>query len=249
MVYSTNTSIDDLKDAMGKLIGMLFIALFALYMLVSHLVLSVLFAFIPSADLPRASDGSFLVTLDNYDDWTTHARIFDSNVEAAYINGDLVMRSIPVAEATCNGIDHCDNYESEFYRAKMARVILINSTDDLSITSYVENALNAIATHNKTVIANGFDFESSFQLPELEGLDYVEVRVKNYEDASNELRVCRLNGRGSCEEEERNEFSARSTKKALEMCRKNGSGCEIEARVEYSFWGFDFTEVKIIERD
>ena len=244
---------DYLKDMMGKLIGMLFIALFGLYMLASHLVLSVLFAFIPSADLPRASDGSFLVTLDNYDDWTTHARIFDSNTEAAYINEDLVMRSIPFAEATCNGIDHCDNYESEFYRAnyqhKMARVVLINPTDDLAITSYVENALNAIATHNKTVIANGFEFESSFQFPELEGLDYVEVLDKNYEDASNKLRVCILDRRGSCEEEERNEFSARSTKKALEMCRKNGSGCEIEARVEYSFWGFDFTEVKIIERD
>ena len=116
-------------------------------------------------------------------------------------------------------------------------MILINPADDLAITSYVESALNAIASHNKTVMANGFDFESSFQLPELEGLDYAEM---SFETASDFVKL-------SKEDKERNEYSARLTKKALEMCRENGSGCEVEADIEYDWGVFSFTKMYIIE--
>ena len=220
--------------------------LIGIYVLAQKLFLAILFTFIPNADLPRANDGAFLVTLDNYDNWTTYARIWDSQSKTAYIEGQLIMRSIPFAEPTCDGIDYCDKYESEFYRSSYdrrpsysteVRVILINPADDLAITSYVESALNAIASHNKTVMANGFDFESSFQLPELEGLDYAEM---SFETASDSVKL-------SKEDKERNEYSARLTKKALEMCRENGSGCEVEADIEYDWGVFSFTKMYIIE--
>ena len=223
---------------MHKFVTYVFLALFIVYFAASKLFFAVLFAFIPSADLPRATDGSFLVTLDNYDNWTTYARIWESETKTAYSDG-LIMRSLPSVESTCDGIVNCDNYESEFKKGffdvnRNSPVILINATDDLAVTSYIEEVFNAITEHNNTVMDNGFDFESSFQWPKLDGVKFFDVSYHIEKPYNQPIRKI---------------GSWRSASRAVEMCRKNGSGCEVGARVEYDIWGLNFTEVYIIEPD
>ena len=223
---------------MHMIVTYVLLGLFIMYFAASKLFFAILFTFIPSADLPRAADGTFLVTLDNFDNWTTYARIWESKAKTAYSDG-LIMRSLPSVESTCDGIDYCDNYESEFKKGfydvnRNSPVILINAADDLAVTSYIEEVFNTITDHNSTVMANGFDFESSFQWPKLDGIKYFDVSYYIAETYDG-----RIEKSGSW----------RSATRATKMCRESGSGCQVEARITYDIWGFNFTEVEIIERD
>jgi len=179
------------------------------------------FYIMPQAELPRANDGTFMVNTENYRQFHTYSRIFHSTSGSAELTEKLVLRSIPSAVKTCDGIRNCENYESTFYKIDYStpKSMVIKQSDDAKVSEYVKSLKDAVARHNQSI--QSFNSKVELDLPDKP--DIFNFVFNQYESGTKSAANTKHNSALS--------YAQRS-------CRNNGQGCNVKLTVSYSYFGF-----------
>lgn len=186
------------------------------------------FQITPQADLPRNYKGEFLVTIENYNNWHTHSRLFHSTADGAKLADYLVIRSAPKVVETCNKIKHCDKYESKFYALDNTQVdtYIIAQQDDEKFNAYIKQRKQSMDSYNRQITS--FETKVEFEAEPLEGIFNRSVDI--VENTSKKANLRRHNN---------------AVRFAKNSCRKNGKGCGVSASLEYSYFGFPSIAVEV----
>lgn len=129
---------------------------------------------IPEAKLERDSDGLFIVDPYNFDDWMTYSAVFSNisgKVGYGKMQANLRVRSLPVLNSNAPArIKNASNYRSQFYSVNFEEgdIVLITAKDDEVVSTYQNELLNRVKSHNDAVVASGYDTMIRFEQPELE---------------------------------------------------------------------------------
>ncbi|MFT6207063.1 MAG: hypothetical protein ACJA0T_000967 [Colwellia sp.] len=164
----------------------------------------------PQEDLPRSYQGSFVVNIDNYKNWHTYSRLYNSKTKDVMFDGDFVIRAIGKVEKYCEDITNCENYESSFYRVdhNNTDIYAIRKQDDKLLSQYVKTLNIAIAQHNDSIKT----FSDNFSLIKP---DFPEIHTLSIDYDGNE----------------------KVSHKAKKQCLNNGKGCGVRLTGKFSAFG------------
>ncbi|MUJ20734.1 hypothetical protein [Aliivibrio fischeri] len=199
---------------------------------VMYAINTITYGLLPKSELQRNSKGQFLVTLDNYTNWHTRAKIETSKDNSAHLLGQYVVRAFPKVSETCHKIKNCKSYTSEFVTLdyKNANVYLIEQKDDKLFSRATSSLSSRIQTHNKQLKGN-FNLNISFD------------DVDELEKISNQLTVLAKMQPFSDSENQVKKIHSNVVHFAKNNCRNNGVGCSVKATLIYDysvFGGPDF---------
>jgi hypothetical protein len=175
---------------------------------------------VPEAELERDSDGLFIVSPKNYDDWMTYSAVFSNiNGKVGYgtMKGDFRVRVLPRLTSKAPArIQNAGNYRSSFHSvtAEGGDIVLVSYEDDVAISAWRDRLLEAARTHNDAVVDAGYDTRIRFDEPELD-IDSV-IEFGFWHDIEPWMRGC------------------------------VAQGCPVNVKVEYSSTFFDGPNVTLV---
>ncbi|WP_261858277.1 hypothetical protein [Photobacterium sanguinicancri] len=199
---------------------------------VMYAVNTITYGLLPKAELPRNNKGEFVVTLENHTHWHTMAKVEAAKNNSAYLLGQYVVRAFPRILETCNGIQHCESYTSEFVALdyKNADVYLLTKQDDKLFSQAMSSLSSRVQAHNEQLKGN-FDLNIAF-----EGVDELEK-------ISDQLALLEKMDSLSDPKNHAQKVHANVVQYAKNNCRNNGIGCSVKATLIYDysvFGGPDF---------
>lgn len=193
---------------------------------------TITYGLLPKAELPRNHEGEFIVTLENYTNWHTMAKIESAKNNYADLLGQYVVRAFPTVSETCNNVKNCESYTSDFVvlNYENADVYLIAQKDDELFSHAVHTLSSRIQDHNKR-LENDFDLDMSF------------AGTNELEKVSSQLTLLEIMSSFPNSEKRVETRHTDVVNYAKDHCRNNGIGCSVNTTLVYDysvFGGPDF---------
>lgn len=191
-----------------------------------YVVNTVTLELLPKAEITRDQKGVFVVNSSNYDQWHTYATVGTSSNMVARLDGDFVLRAFPEVKETCHNIKNCQNYESKFVTLDYsdADVYLIKRLEDSVFSEAVNTLIRRIDKHHNELVGN---YGLSMSFSDEDDLAAVERRLTLLEKVT-PVSVDETKPK-------RNKVAHNNTLTfAKRNCRNNASGCQVNAKLDYS---------------
>lgn len=222
------------SDPLGSLIsyGLAAILIFVVLPLVLgiagvvYVVNTVTLELLPKAEITRDQKGMFVVNSSNYDQWHTYAAVGTSANMVAHLDGNFVLRAFPEVKETCHNIKNCQNYESKFVTLDYsdADIYLIKYSEDTVFSEAVSGLKRKVQKHNDDLAGN---YGLALSFSDEGDLAAVEHRLTLLEKVT-PVSVDET-------KPQRNKVAHNNTLTfAKRNCRNNASGCQVNAKLDYS---------------